>query len=171
MSLLALLQVACLALVAILLIGAGAQDLRTMQIANGFSLAIVALFVVSAAAGLASGRLPVSSLGMAVACAAAVFAVGAAAFAAGALGGGDVKLLAAVSLFAGPARLVDFLVITALAGGLLGIAILAGAPIGRPAGAVTGAGTLRARLRGGLPYGPAIAAGGLWVAASSLGLS
>jgi hypothetical protein len=29
---------------------------------------------------------------------------------------------------------------------------------------------LRERLRGGLPYGPAIAAGGLWVAAS-LGLS
>jgi len=28
------------------------------------------------------------------------------------------------------------------------------------------AGPLRARLRRGLPYGPAIAAGGLWVAAS-----
>ncbi|TMJ27696.1 MAG: hypothetical protein E6G95_10545 [Alphaproteobacteria bacterium] len=63
---------------------------------------------------------------------------------------------------AGPAGLVDFLAVTAIAGGLLGLAILAGAPIGQPAVA----GPLRARLRRGLPYGPAIAAGGLWVAAS-----
>jgi prepilin peptidase CpaA len=90
------------------------------------------------------------------------------AFALGALGGGDVKLLAAISLFAGPQRLPGFLIITAIAGGLLGLAILAGAPIGRPA--MAGAGTLRTRLRAGLPYGPAIAVGGLWVAAS-LGLN
>ena len=140
-----------------------------MHIANGFSLAIVALFAIFATAGLASGRISVSSVGVAVACAALVFAAGAAAFAAGALGGGDVKLLASVSLFAGPARLLDFLAITALMGGVLGIAILAGAPIGQTAGA--GGATLRARLRGGgVPYGPAIAAGGLWLAAS-LGLS
>ena len=46
MSLLALLHVACLALMAALLVGAGAQDLRSMQIANGFSLGIAGLFVV-----------------------------------------------------------------------------------------------------------------------------
>ena len=91
-----------------------------------------------------------------------VFAAGAAAFAAGALGGGDVKLLAAASLFAGTARIGDFLAVTAIAGGLLGLAILAGAPIGQPAVG----GPLRARLRRGLPYGPAIAAGGLWVVAT-----
>jgi prepilin peptidase CpaA len=163
--LLAELHAACLALFAVLLIGAAVQDLRTMHIANGFPLAIVALFALFAAAGWASGRLPISSIGVAVAGAALIFAVGLAAFAAGVLGGGDVKLLAAVGLFAGPARLVDFLAITALAGGALGIAVLAGAPIGQSAGA-DGA-TWRARLRGRLPYGPAIAAGGLWLAASS----
>ena len=168
MSLTTLLQLVCIAFLAVLLVGAAAQDLRTMHIANGFSLAIVALFAIFATAGLASGQLPISSIGVAVACAALVFAVGAAAFAARALGGGDVKLLAAVSLFASPARLVDFLAITALVGGVLGIASLAGAPIGQPAGA--GGTTPRARLRGGLPYGPAIAGGGLWLAAS-LGLS
>ena len=153
---------------AALLVGAGVQDLRTMQIANGFSLAIAGLFVVWAAAGLAGGQMSLADLAMSVGCAVMVFGVGAAAFAAGALGGGDVKLLSAVSLFAGLQRLPDLLFITAIAGGLLGLAILAGAPIGRPAMAV--AGPLRARLRTGLPYGPAIAAGGLWVAAS-LGLS
>ena len=168
MPLLALLHVACLALVAALLVGAGAHDLRSMQIANGFSLAITGLFIVWAATGLAGGQMSFEDLALSLGCAVAVFGVGAAAFAIGALGGGDVKLLAAVSLFAGAPRLASFLIITAIAGGLLGLAILAGAPIGRPA--MAGAAPLRARLRGGLPYGPAIAAGGLWVAAS-LGLS
>lgn len=132
-----------------------------MHIANGFSLAIASLFVVWAGGALAAGRLSPSDLAMAVGCAAVVFALGVAAFAAGGLGGGDVKLLAAVSLFAGPGRIVDFLAVTAIAGGVMGLAILAGAPIGQPA-----AGPLRARLRRDLPYGPAIAAGGLWVAAT-----
>jgi prepilin peptidase CpaA len=161
MSLLALLHVACLALVAALLIGAGAQDFRSMTIANGFSLAIAGLFVVWAAAALAGGRLSASELATTVGCAAAVFAAGIGAFAAGGLGGGDVKLLAATSLFAAPGRLVDFLAVTAIVGGVIGIAILAGAPIGQPA-----TGPLRARLRRDLPYGPAIAAGGLWVVAT-----
>lgn len=168
MSLLALLQVACLALMAALLVGAGAQDLRSMQIANGFSLAIAGLFVVWSATGLAGGQMSFVDVALALGCSVAVFGVGAAAFAIGALGGGDVKLLAAVSLFAGPPLLYGFLIITAIAGGLLGLALLVGAPIGRPA--MAGAGPLRARLRSGLPYGPAIAAGGLWVAAS-LGLT
>ena len=168
MSLLALLHVACLALVAALLVGAGAQDLRSMQIANGFSLAIAGLFVVWASVGLAAGQMSLEGLALSLGCAVAVFGAGAVAFALGALGGGDVKLLAAISLFAGPLRLPGLLIITAIAGGVLGLAILAGAPIGRPA--VAGAGTLRTRLRAGLPYGPAIAAGGLWVAAS-LGLN
>jgi len=167
MLLVELLRIVCLALLAVLLIAAAVQDLRTLHIANGFALAVVVLFAIFAAAGWASGRLSISSIGVAVAGAVLVFAVGAAAFAAGVLGGGDVKLLAAVGLFASPARLVDFLAVTALAGGVLGLAILAGAPIGgQPAGA--GGATWRARLRGGVPYGPAIAAGGLWLAASSL---
>jgi len=162
MSLLALLHIACLALLAVLLIAAGAQDWRSMHIANGFPLAIAGLFIVWAGIELGTGRMSPSTVAMAIGCAVVVFAAGTAAFAIGALGGGDVKLLAAVTLFAGPAGVVDFLAITAIAGGFLGLAILAGAPLGQPAVA----GPLRARLRSGLPYGPAIAAGGLWVAAS-----
>lgn len=138
-----------------------------MRIADGFSLAIVGLFAIFATAGLASGQLRFSAVGAAVGSAALVFALGTAAFAAGALGGGDVKLLTVVSLFAGSACLLDFLAITALAGGAMAIAVLAGAPLAR---AATVEGTLRGRLHARLPYGPAIAAGGLWVAAS-VGLS
>lgn len=160
MSLPALLHFACLALVAALLIGASVQDLRSMTIANGFSIAIAGLFVVSAAAQFMSDRLTLSGVGMTVGCAVIVFAVGVAVFAAGVMGGGDVKLLTALSLFAGPAHIVDLLVVMAVVGGLLGVAILAGAPIGQPA-----TGPQCPRVRRDLPYGPAIAAGGLWILA------
>lgn len=162
MSLLALLQACCLAAFALLLAAAAWQDLRTLRIANGFSLAIAASFVLWAAAGLRMGRLGPEQIGMAVGCAAVVFAVGTVAFAVGAIGGGDVKLMAAASMFAGLPQQLDFLTVTALAGGILALAMLAGAPIG-PAGESSGA-IVHARVRH-LPYGPAIAAGGLWVAA------
>jgi prepilin peptidase CpaA len=164
MSLFALLQAACLVVFGLLLLAAGWQDLCSMRIANQLSLAVLASFLLWALAGFGTGRTSVEALAATVLCAIAVFGVGALAFAAGLLGGGDVKLLAAASLFAGPTLLVDFLVVTALAGGALAVVLLAGAPIG-PAVAARG-GALRARMRGGLPYGPAIAAGGLWIAAS-----
>lgn len=169
MSLFGSLQVGCLIAFALLLLAAAWQDLRTLQIADTLSLAIVCAFLVWSLGGLAQGTFSMSGLGLAVACAAGMFAAGAAAFALGTLGGGDVKLMAASSLFAGPALLFDFVMVIALSGGLLSLAILAGAPIG-PAASATAAGdaTVRTRLRSGLPYGPAIAAGGFWVAASLL---
>ena len=163
MSLIALLQTGCLLALVLLLMAAAWQDLRTMRIANAFSLAIAGSFLVWSVASLALERLAPHDLALNAACALGVFALGAVGFAAGMLGGGDVKLLAATSLFAGPALLTDFLLVTAVVGGALGLAVLAGAQIG-PASAA-GTVELRVRLRGGLPYGPAIAAGGLWVAA------
>jgi prepilin peptidase CpaA len=167
MSLLAPLQTACLIVFALLLVWAAWQDLRTLHIADALSLAVVAAFAVWALGGAALGTGSGSTIGFALACAVGMFGLGAAGFALGVLGGGDVKLLAASSLFAGPALLPDFLMVTALTGGVLGLAVLAGAPIGPAAPAVPdGQATVRLRLRRGLPYGPAIAAGGLWVAAS-----
>ena len=164
MSLLAPVQSGCLIVFAVLLVMAAWQDWRTMHIADRISLGIGAAFGVWAVAGLAAGTFSFASLGLAVACAVGMFAVGTLAFASGAMGGGDVKLAAATSLFAGPALMLDFVMTTALVGGVLGLATLAGAPIGPVAPA--GDSTVRARLRGRLPYGPAIAMGGLWVALS-----
>lgn len=157
-----ILQTGCLIIFAVLLLAAAWQDLRTLHIGNGLSIAIAALFCLWALAGLFAGSYSVTDLALAVGCAAALFLLGAAAFAGGLLGGGDVKLLAGVGLFAGPARAVDLLLVTAVVGGVLGAAVLAGVPIGPVSG--QGEATLRERLRGRLPYGPAIAAGGLWVA-------
>ena len=101
-----------------------------MRIADAVSLAIVGTFAVWALSGLARGTISFTTIGLALACAALMFGAGTAAFAAGALGGGDVKLLAAASLFAGPGLISDFLLVTALTGGVLGVAVFAGAPIG-----------------------------------------
>lgn len=157
-----LLQIPCLIILAGLLLAAAWQDLRTLHIANGLSISIAALFCVWAIAGLSLGSYSFAALALALGTATALFLLGAAAFARGMLGGGDVKLLTAVGLFAGPTGVGDLLLVTAVVGGLSGIAVLAGVPLG-PA-AVDGAATLRGRLRGRMPYGPAIAVGGLWVA-------
>ena len=162
MSLFVSVQTGCLIAFALLLLLAAWQDWRTMQIADGISLALIAVFGVWAAAGLVADTFSLLDVALALACAAGMFGLGTLAFAAGAMGGGDVKLAAAASLFAGPGLMIDFVTVTALVGGLLGVAILAGAPIGPVAPCDDG--TVRARLRGNLPYGPAIAMGGLWVA-------
>ena len=130
MSLFATVQTGCLIAFAVLLLLAAWQDWRTMQIADGISLGIAALFIPWALTGVAAGTFSLLDLALALACAAGMFGLGTLAFAAGAMGGGDVKLAAAASLFAGPGLMVDFVTVTALVGGLLGVAILAGAPIG-----------------------------------------
>ena len=162
MSLFASVQTGCLIAFALLLLRAAWQDWRTMQIADGISLGIIAVFALWAMTGFAAGTFSLLDVAWALACAAGMFGLGTLAFAAGAMGGGDVKLAAAASLFAGPGLILDFVTVTAVIGGLLGVAILAGARIGPVAS--TGGCTVRARLRGNLPYGPAIAVGGLWVA-------
>lgn len=91
----------------------------------------------------------------------------------GALGGGDVKLAAAVMVGLPPLAAWDFIFATAMLGGALGLAYIAG-PRFAPAVHVapTGATLMRRvlqveiwrlRRRGPLPYAVAIAAGGIFV--------
>jgi len=78
-----------------------------------------------------------------------VFTVFAGAFYAGMMGGGDVKLAAALALWFSPRSTIQFLVLTSLAGGVLTLGVLA---------------WHRAKRREGrpeVPYGVAIAFGGL----------
>jgi prepilin peptidase CpaA len=85
--------------------------------------------------------------------AAAVFALFAVTFFIGMMGGGDVKLAAALALWFAPADTLEFLVIMSLAGGVLTVAVVA---------------WHRFRKREGrpeIPYGVAIAFGGLAILA------
>jgi prepilin peptidase CpaA len=103
---------------------AACEDFRRLVIPNLLPVALCGLWVVFfAAAPTLSGGL--AALG----CAAAVFVVGALLFACGWLGGGDVKLLSAAALWAGPAGLVPLLMFTAVIGGALGLLWLT--PAGR----------------------------------------
>jgi prepilin peptidase CpaA len=102
-----------------------------------------------------------------------IFIVGFVGFALGKIGGGDVKLMAAVGLWAGPAAAIDYLVLTGLAGGALALLYLlpeiahamtwlrATAERHVPSlQAVADKGDVKVN---GLPYGVAIAAGGMFV--------
>ena len=103
------------------------------------------------------------------------------------LGGGDVKLAAALVLFVGAERAADFAVATAFAGGLLSLLYMAGWLVARRTRAVrrllrrfgpaarTGlrrlllAETHRIATRHSVPYGVALAAGGLLTLAQQPG--
>jgi prepilin peptidase CpaA len=98
-----------------------------------------------------------------------VFALGLAVFAAGAIGGGDVKLAAALGLWAGSTDAAGFLLVTALAGGALSILILAtrNVPFAHYLSGPIKAGPQtdgQEMPRESVPYGVALAAGGLWIA-------
>ena len=164
MSQLASVQIACLTVFGLLLVLAAWQDWHTMRIADSLPLGIVATYVVWVACSMALGTLSLGSVSIGWIGSGVLFGAGMVAFAVGALGGGDVKLLAAASLFAGPDLIGDFLMVTGLAGGLVGAAVLAGTLTGRTA-PLSQPNVLR-RSRCLVPYGPAIAAGGLWVTAS-----
>ena len=86
-----------------------------------------------------------------IAIAAGVFAVFALAFRIGAMGGGDVKMVAALALWLPPLAVLKLLVIMSLAGGVLTVAMLVRHRLAKAGG----------RLE--IPYGVAIAFGGFWL--------
>lgn len=137
---------------------AAVRDLTTMTIPNWMSLALAALFLPAAlVAGLE--WLPIlSHLGIG----AAALAVGIGLFALRVLGGGDAKLLAALSLWMGLEGAAIFVLWTGVIGGLFSLAlILLRARFGAWAPAAPGwVGRLLAP-GGDIPYGVAIAAGAL----------
>jgi len=79
------------------------------------------------------------------------------------LGGGDVKLIAVAALWAGPAYISDFIVVTALAGGVLSLVYITHFFVAPALGFDQGStrGSHESPLTTKLPYGVAIAAGGL----------
>ena len=133
------------ALAAILVVAA-VIDIRTFTISNRLNAA-VALGAPFYWMSIALAPWP----GMAVQLASGgiVFALLAGAFYAGMMGGGDVKLAAALALWFPPAGTVKFLVFMSLAGGVLTLGLVAWHRAKRREG------------RPAVPYGVAIAFGGL----------
>lgn len=145
------------AIFACFLIIAAVSDVRSYIIPNYLSVLVAFAYFLFALTGKSD---PVVALIVA----GAVFVFGIALFAANVMGGGDVKLLAATALWAGSTYIFPFLLVTALAGGVLSLAIIL-----RPRlCALTG--RTVTETAGDVPYGVAIASGGLLIAARLIGL-
>jgi prepilin peptidase CpaA len=135
-----------LAGLAALLVVAAVIDVRTFTISNRLNLAVAALAPLYWAS---IALTPWPGVAVQLALGAGVFVLLAGAFYAGMMGGGDVKLAAALALWFSPASTMKFLVLMSLAGGVLTLVLLA---------------WHRAKQRSGrpqIPYGVAIAIGGL----------
>lgn len=155
-------------------------DLVERRIANRAVLAVLALLPLELL--LLGGPQPWWS---GPAAGALVLAVGLLAWRSGIVGGGDVKLAAALAALVGLSGLPEFLLVTALAGGLLAAAMLLGvrlAPLFAGFAARLRPLPVAGRLAGFLlpdpagrppsvPYGLALAAGGAWWALGLLGRS
>ena len=152
---LGLLQWLGLAVFAAALGDAALHDVRSFLIPNRLSIAVAASFAVFAT-GLPSVEIAIS-----VGAGFIVFVAGAVLFARGLLGGGDVKLLAAVSLWAPPARFAEFMLATSLAGALLALMLMTPLRLCLPRPVGSGGEPV---LRQPVPFGVAIAVGGLLAA-------
>lgn len=147
-----------------LLILAAATDLTTMTIPNRLSLALVGAFALAA---------PLSGLGLAeigahLAAGAAMLAVAFILFAFRWIGGGDAKLFAATALWLGWTALPTYILVSTLLGGVLTLALLMAR--GMPLPVFMANQDWIARLHDrqtGVPYGIALAAGGLYAYAGS----
>lgn len=150
------------------LVDAAVSDLRAFRIANRSSLILLAAFVPAAVATGFEWRDWLIHLGAGL----GLLVIGALLFFRGVWGGGDAKLLPAVAVWIGLAGLPRFLVVMALAGGVLAVlALLARRFALGPPGPLRRWGERLAEA-GHVPYGVAIAAGGLdwWAMAMLPGL-
>jgi len=139
----------CAAL-AVMLLWAAAVDIKTRTIANGLNLAIA---LMAPLFWWAAGVDLWPDAAMRVGVAGAVFVLLALAFFVGAMGGGDVKLAAALALWFSPGSSLKLIVLMSIAGGLLTLIVLIDHKLRKNQG------------RPEVPYGVAIAFGGLWLLA------
>lgn len=133
---------------AIALLVAAATDIHRRQIDNWLTAAIA---LTAPLYWWASGLSLWPGVAIQLGVAFAVFALLAGMFALRVMGGGDVKLLAALALWIVPTDFLKIVIVMALAGGVLTLAMGAW-HVAR-----------RQRERMAIPYGVAIAVGGLWV--------
>ena len=146
---------------AVLLVAAAIEDAVRMRISNVLCLGVFAGAIVAMIAGGLDVALWQNLLVFA-----ALLGAGTALFGIGKMGGGDVKLLAAVGLWCSLKSALTLLPAVFITGGLLALLILAARTIA-PKGA--GARVMVLKPRSGIPYGIAIAAGSLITLALSRG--
>ena len=147
-----------------------ASDIRRLLIPNWIPVTLALAFPVFALAQLGADRIP-AHLGVA----AVVFLVSLIFFVADWMGGGDIKLLAAVMLWIGPDAAPQFLVLMSILGAMLAITLMlvrsfpnAVDPLGRVVGVRR---IVELARLGQCPYGVAIGTAALILAPQVFGLA
>ena len=140
-----------LGVAALALVAGAISDLRHRILPNWIS-GVTALS--GAVVALANGHLLDAAT-----VALALFVIGAAAFRFAVMGGGDVKLIAAMGFWLTPATLPSFLLIMALTGGALGLAMLGYRAVAGPTPSDASGDAPPMTV----PYGVAIAVSGLFI--------
>lgn len=143
-----LLSVALVVALGLMLVSAGIEDARIREIANWKNAAIA---IAAPVFWWASGLSLWPDMAMQLLLATIVFAVFCGVFAMGWMGGGDVKLIAALSLWLPFARFIDMIMIMSIAGGVVTLVMVIERAIKRHSGAIE------------VPYGVAIAIAALLV--------
>lgn len=136
------------------------SDALTMRIPNRISIGIAALYPAWVVATWPRVEQPLMPLALA----AAVLAAGYVAFDRGWIGGGDAKMLAALSLWSGVELFLPMLLVISLTGGVMATATILSAVLRRrsaSAGSAEVSGPfLSSIVKTKMPYGMAIAVGG-----------
>lgn len=114
--------------ISLTLVWAMATDIRHRIIPNWVVLGVVALAPMM---WVVTDLALWPDIGLRVLIAALCFALFAAIFATGKMGGGDVKLISALSLWFGPQDVIWFLIAMSLIGGILSFGLLVHAKLGR----------------------------------------
>ena len=154
-----IIQTVLLAIFPALVIVAALKDATSFTIPNWISIALVVAFLPAALAG----GLTIQTVGLHLAVGLCALVAGMIMFAAGWIGGGDAKLFAASGLWLGLTPLPQFLIVTALAGGALALALV-NLRSNWVRGLIPSGPAWIERLRapkGDAPYGVAIAIGAL----------
>ena len=141
-----LLAAILIATLGLLLLSAGIEDARIREIANWKNAAIALL---APAWWWAEGLTPWPDMAIQVAVAAVVLALFCIAFAYGWMGGGDVKLIAALALWLPLGALATMLMVMSLAGGALTVVMMIDRALRKVKGEIE------------IPYGVAIVAAAL----------
>ena len=152
----------------LLLLYVATTDVATRMISNEICLAVAVL-------GIASQLAIPTQIGQSLIATAVLFIVLFVLYQRGWMGGGDVKLLVALALGLTPTGMLQLLTVTALAGGVLAMLHLMMRNLPYPRLAPAGSSLVRRVYaverwrhlrRAPLPYGVAIACGGIWAVLS-----
>ena len=137
---------------------AAAMDLTTMKIPNRLSAALAGSYFVIALVL----HVPISEIALHMGCGALMLVFTFVLFSLGWIGGGDAKLAAASALWLGWSPLADYGLASALAGGALSLVILFARRLALPDFLASRAWIARLHdAKSGIPYGIALALGGL----------